>query len=265
MTQPDPAVEAAARALADSRVTEQAPRRTDGSYWDEPPVPAGAVEQWRESFRAEVRVVLAALRDAGWRNADSVQFNRDRIAAAIEQIRSAERLAEHYRVELAGEREAHALLFEQRDEAITERDRLRIELERAHHALGVTELARLELAAEVERLRAELAKARRIVEAIDAAALYDPDTVPTVRLAEQVAELVAERDRLRQQLAATKEALIEALKAKRRSYEQAITHLRDDEAFVTWMAAQPDGTLYDNDNQLAADYLSARLTEGAME
>jgi hypothetical protein len=45
-------------------------------------------------------------------------------------------------------------------------------------------------------------------------------------------------------------------------YRRAIADLRNDEAFVTWMAAQPDGTLYDNENQMTADYLEALLAEG---
>lgn len=49
--------------------------------------------------------------------------------------------------------------------------------------------------------------------------------------------------------------------AERRGYEQAITHLRDDEAFVAWMIAQSPGTSFKNDNQIGAAYLSARLTE----
>lgn len=117
---------------------------------------------------AATDAVLAALRDAGWRDPDGAptQWAYDRACEALHKHRARADAAE---AELAADREAHARLFEQRDEAITERDRLRERLiaEREAHAAHCRdeertygELTReFELAAaERDRLRAELAE-----------------------------------------------------------------------------------------------------------
>lgn len=52
--------------------------------------------------------------------------------------------------------------------------------------------------------------------------------------------------------------------AERRGYEQAITHLRDTDAFMAWAVARMPvlHAVRVADAINAADYLSARLTEG---
>lgn len=59
-TLPPAMVEAAARAIAESRIEQVSPNRTDGSQWASPPVPDSLAEAWREVFRNAARAALAA-------------------------------------------------------------------------------------------------------------------------------------------------------------------------------------------------------------
>ncbi len=98
----------------------------------------GTIEPEVGFFNAQADRVLAALRDAGWRPPEDVQDLTEKLeyatlqldtAAAVGRALIAERDAA--RATIAVDRAAHGRLFLQRDEAITERDRLQPVVEAA--------------------------------------------------------------------------------------------------------------------------------------